>query len=428
MLCDASCCTACAACISACPKHCVRFAADPDAHTRPVVDESSCVHCGLCEKACPVLYPPQKRSVVYPEVFCAKSRDPELLRRSASGGVATELTGLFITEKKGYACGVTTGEDHIPYFVLLDGDADPGAVSGSRYVHSRADGIYPKVKACLEQRQEVFFCGLPCQVAALYAFLGKTYDTLYTADIVCHGCADEAAYQSYLAYLQKVKGEKIVRIEHTSKDRGWSVLIQKLLKIQFESGDVQYRWSQQDPYLSLFLDGSIYMPACYDCRFSRLPRVGDLTLGDFFGIGAVRRIRRPGTDGVSMVMVNTEQGRALWDTLSPRLWTEQRDLREVVYLNLNVWRPSAKSGMQPALEQAMRDPDWAQITSDFYDTRSAKRDRTLRRIIKAVFGDRNTARLMLAWYRLNGTTAKADEALRELRERIGNATSPDQSK
>ena len=413
MLCDSAGCTACASCVSACPKDCVRLAPDPLGHMQPAVDESECVHCGLCERACPVLRPPKKEAPVFPEVYCVKSRDDDVVRRSASGGVATEITKYFV-EKGGYACGVKNGADFVPRFVLLDEGSD-----------SRADGIYPKVKECLEKGRDVFFCGLPCQVAALYAFLGKAYDTLFTADIVCHGCSEEDVYRDYLEYVQKEHGDEIVRIEHTSKDRGWSVLIQKLLKIEFKSGKILYRWSQQDPYLSLFLDGSIFMPCCYDCRFARFPRTGDLTLGDFFGIGTMRRIKGLDRSGVSMVMVNTPKGYELFHALSPRLQAEKRDIREAVYFNHNLWKPSGKSAVREDLEQDLRRPDWARIARTYYDSASGKLQRKIRRIIKSTIGNRNTARLMLLTYKLNGTTAKADRVLEKLQNDVGRSAEPE---
>ena len=418
MLCDSGCCTACAACVSACPKNCIRLSPDPLGRTQPAVDETECVHCGRCESVCPVLCPPKQEAPVYPEVYCAKSKDDGVVRRSASGGVATEITKYFV-EKGGYACGVQNGADFVPRFILLDKRSDCGQISGSRYVHSRADGIYPKVKEVLEKGEDVFFCGLPCQVAALYAFLGKPYDTLFTADIVCHGCAEEDVYRDYLEYVQKERGDAIVRIEHTSKDRGWSVLIQKLMKIEFKSGEILYRWSQQDPYLSLFLDGSIFKPCCYDCRFSRFPRTGDLTLGDFFGIGTMRKIKGLDRGGVSMAMINTKKGHDLFHALSSRLQAEKRDIREAVYFNHNLWKPTGKSAIRKDLEQELCRPDWARIARTYYGCASGKMQRKIRKIIKSTIGDRNTARLMLMTYKMNGTTEKADRILEELRNEIG---------
>ena len=422
MLCDANKCTACEACITVCPNNCIKFEYSSDGYSQPVVDEARCTHCGLCEKACPVLNPFKKQSVIFPEVYCAKSKDSGLLNNSASGGLATEISRFFINERNGYACGVKNEGDHIPQFFLMDDNSDYRLISGSRYVHSRANGIYKKVKESLNSGKEVFFCGLPCQVAALYSFLKKDYEKLFTADIVCHGCSEEKVYKDYLDFIQDEKGEKIVKVSHTSKDNGWSILIQKLMKFEFESGDIIYRWSQQDPYLSLFLDCSIFRPACYSCNFARFPRTGDITLGDFFGIGTIKKAKNIDKNGVSMVMINTVKGKYLFNMMQPYLWAEKRDIKEAVYYNLNLWKPSNKSRIHNDLEKDIQVIGWDQISKKYYFSAANKAERILRKAIKTVIGDKNTARLMLCLYKANGITQKADKALNELQQYIADTT------
>ena len=420
MLCNSVSCTACGSCVTICPKNCIRFTTDDYGYTYPYIDTNNCINCGMCEKACPVLTPVKKDSYVYPTVYCASSKNTDTVLNSASGGIASEITRLFTKELNGFACGVKSEEDNLPGFVLLDSESDFRSVSGSKYVHSRDNGIYKKVKECLDFDKKVFFCGLPCQVAALYSYIGGDNENLFTADIVCHGCSEESVYKSYLEYLQDKKGERIVNTEHTSKDKGWSILIQRLFKIEFESGDIIYRWSQQDAYLSLFLDSSIFRPACYNCKFARFPRVGDITLGDFFGIGTINNIKSVNKNGVNMVMLNTEKGQDLYDMLLPYIDSEERDIKEAVYYNLNLWRPSSKSRIQSDLQKSISDINWDKISDTYYNNKTDKTKRLIRKTIKTVLGDKNTARLMLYTYNLNGITQKADEALDNLKKFIAN--------
>lgn len=44
----------------------------------------------------------------------------------------------------------------------------------------------------------MLFTGSPCQVAGLYSFLGKKYETLFTCDFVCHGVPSQKAFDKYL--------------------------------------------------------------------------------------------------------------------------------------------------------------------------------------------------------------------------------------
>jgi hypothetical protein len=40
----------------------------------------------------------------------------------------------------------------------------------------------------------------------------------------------------------------------------------------------------EDPYVLKFLTNELQSNACFECPFTNLDRVGDLTLGDFWGV------------------------------------------------------------------------------------------------------------------------------------------------
>lgn len=420
MLCDATNCTKCGACISKCPENCIQFIQNKDGFSYPVIREKDCVRCGLCEEACPVLYPYSREGFCFPEVYLAHSKDADVLQQSTSGGIASELNRFFTRDLDGFACGVQNGQDYIPHFVLLDRTSDVSAVSGSKYVHSMTDDIYTKVKKCLNEGRHVFFCGLPCQVAGLYSFLGKDNEHLITADIVCHGCTEEKFYKSYVDYLQKNHGNNIVSIEHTSKKRAWSILIQRLVRIQMKDGSEKLLWSQEDPYLDMFLNGFFFRPACYQCPFAHLPRVGDLTLGDFFGIGTICPANYLEKQGESMVMVNTEKGKQCYEKLSKYIISEKRELEEAVYYNHNLWTASKKNRLHDAFISDAAMMSWEQLITKYYDSKSAKRWRIIRKMTKTIIGKKKTAQLMLSTYRKQKTIEKADNMIADLKNQFRN--------
>lgn len=70
--------------------------------------------------------------------------------------------------------------------------------------------------------------------------------------------------------------------------------------------------------IPLYFFELVYRECCYDCKFANLDCQGDITLGDFWGFENVM----PSTvakwdikvqDGVSLVMVNYEKDRVLWE-------------------------------------------------------------------------------------------------------------------
>ena len=53
-----------------------------------------------------------------------------------------------------------------------------------------------------------------------------------------------------------------------------------------------------------------YRYSCYDCKFAQLPRQGDITLADYWGVDKFfPDLER--TKGVSLIIVNTQQGRVV---------------------------------------------------------------------------------------------------------------------
>ena len=63
---------------------------------------------------------------------------------------------------------------------------------GSKYVQSTVGNVYQKTQDALKAGRKVPFTGTPCQVAGLYGFLGRDYEGLYTADLICHGAPSGA--------------------------------------------------------------------------------------------------------------------------------------------------------------------------------------------------------------------------------------------
>ena len=65
-----------------------------------------------------------------------------------------------------------------------------------------------------------------------------------------------------------------------------------------------------------FLSGDIYRKSCYTCQYANTNRPGDFTLGDYWGVEALR-LPLDTADGCSLLMVNTKKAESL------RSWQEQ---------------------------------------------------------------------------------------------------------
>ena len=67
-------------------------------------------------------------------------------------------------------------------------------------------------------------------------------------------------------------------------------------------------------FMNLYYSSLITDKACFDCKFATEQRVGDITVSDFWGIENTAPAFEDSL-GVSMILVNTEKGKALFDKL-----------------------------------------------------------------------------------------------------------------
>ena len=92
--------------------------------------------------------------------------------------------------------------------------------------------------------------------------------------------------------------------------------------------------------MEAFNASAIFRKCCYQCPYSSIPRVGDCTLGDFWGIGRYGKPFKHDTmKGVSLVLANTKQGEVAIHQLTD-CYIERRTLDEALIENHNLKKAS----------------------------------------------------------------------------------------
>ena len=86
--------------------------------------------------------------------------------------------------------------------------------------------------------------------------------------------------------------------------------IDKKLKIKKEEPFYNY----DNFYYKYFLSGLTYRKACYSCQFARENRIGDISLGDYWGAEAIN-LQFEVDRGCSLLFINSEKGRELFSIL-----------------------------------------------------------------------------------------------------------------
>ncbi len=221
---DKSMCSGCTACVSTCPKNCIKMRPDAEGFLYPVVDVKTCINCGLCEKVCPFREKFQLRENK-PLAFAVKSKDENIRLKSSSGGVFSEFAN-YIISKKGSVYGASMNDkcdsaEHI----RVSNEEKLEKLMGSKYLQSDLKESFKLVKEDLIKGLDVLFTGTPCQVRGLINYLGRPYDNLYTVEVICHGVPSMLLWKKYKDYLENTFKSAIANVNFRERKTGGVFLV-----------------------------------------------------------------------------------------------------------------------------------------------------------------------------------------------------------
>lgn len=310
-------CCGCNACADVCPKNCITFKTDIEGFWYPEVDKETCIDCHLCEKTCPIISPADKiMRYEEPRVFAAYTKDEEIRTDSTSGGIHSMLA-LAMYAKNAYVGGAVYNEDHTVSQIIDDNPARLPEIRSSKYLQSDSTGVYKEIKKKLREGREVFFCGCPCQVQALYKSLGnKEYDNLTTCDFICRGVNSPKVFLKYMDMLERQYGAKATEIKFKNKKWGWHNFS---MRVNFVNGKEYCKDRYHDLFFIGYLQaGNFTRPSCYECHFKGFPQKADITLADFWGIENLDKTMDQDR-GTSLVMINSDKGMELFDSIKENI-------------------------------------------------------------------------------------------------------------
>ena len=133
-------------------------------------------------------------------------------------------------------------------------------------------------------------------------------------DLVCYGAPSPGIWSDYVKYLERKHHGTMTDFSFRDKrnrDNGHAR--------SYRIGDQEYAGSLYgDGYCQMYFTDFTVRPSCHQCEYCTTDRDSDFTIGDFWGIENVRPDLDDGM-GTSMVIVHTERGRRIWETVKEAL-------------------------------------------------------------------------------------------------------------
>lgn len=316
-------------------------------------------------------------------IVAMRDRDEASLIRSASGG-AFAVLARGVLRRGGVVFGACLrGDGRVRHIEIAD-ENELYLLQGSKYVRSDVARTFEACANHLREGREVLYSGTPCQIAALISRLDSlgllpcAMARLVTVDLICHGTPDGELFVAHQAWLAKKMGAdgNICGWEFRNKKFGWGLCYHYYY---YRNGVRCDKWglSGDDPYYHEFLKGTIYRKACYRCSFAQRERVGDFTIGDYWGVQNVLP-QFFDSRGVSALLMNTQKACDMFerDFANCCEW-EESALEDVVRYQHNLRAPTRRAKedehRMELVDEALKEGDYETVFEELLSIdRSAK--------------------------------------------------------
>ena len=328
-------CTGCCSCMNTCPKNCISIVTDDTGFLYPIIDFETCIHCGLCVKKCPIYTPLLSSNTSDPEIYAAWSLNPDTRYNSTSGGIFSEMAA-YVLSQDGFVVGARYTKKFLVEHYIISNAVDIQQLRQSKYVQSTIGMIFRQISEILSLNKLVLFCGTPCQIAGLKAYLGKEYTNLILIDFICRGVNSPKAYEKYLEMVETKYKSQIKKVWFKNKTYGWNRFS---TQIEFENGKIYRKDRYNDLFMRGYLEFNLYMrESCHSCQFKGLPRLSDISLADFWGVGSSDS-KLDENKGTSMVILHSEKGKGLFSEIKPHIFSQLSNMNTAVKGNMCLVTP-----------------------------------------------------------------------------------------
>lgn len=295
-------CTGCTTCSCVCPKQAIEMVYDKRGFLKPIIkSDAECIDCNLCLSKCPM---GKSNKLSIQRTFAVKNRRIAMRKKSQSGGYAYVLS-KHVIDKGGVVYGAALTKDFFVSHIRVENEGEIEKLCGSKYTQSDLRGIFASVKKDIKDNKEVSFIGLPCQVAGLKTYLGNS-GRLITVDLICSGAPSQKVWLSYVQWQKEKhwKADALRKVVFRDTEVAWGGKPREAFWFGEKKESFNY-------FLRIFASHNADREVCFKCPYATKERVGDMTIGDYWGI---ERVAPDFLDdyGVSLVLINSEKGMGMY--------------------------------------------------------------------------------------------------------------------
>lgn len=318
-------CTGCAGCYNACIHKAIEMRFNNYGFLRPNLIKSKCINCNICKEHCPIYNNANNLNNSNPKAYASWSNNKNTQINSSSGGIFFELAKKVVKDK-GIVFGAYMNVDYYVKHTYTTTIEEIKKMQGSKYLQSNIGDSYRKAIE-LSKTKKILFTGTPCQIAALNTYIYKyNIQNIITCEVLCHGIPSQLVFDKYINYLSEKYNSTIKNFEFRNKDNGWKHFN---IKANFEDKKVYKIVHKKDPFMIGFLKNIYLKPSCYNCKFNKLPRIADITLGDCWEVD--KNLYNP--YGTSFIFTNTQKGENLITEISTEITLKQVNINDVIKYN-----------------------------------------------------------------------------------------------
>lgn len=326
-------CTGCGLCENVCPHKAIEMAYDNEGFLVPQINRKSCTNCGACKLSCPI----SNKKIENSNNNTFGIINSENIEKSSSAGCFYFLAKEFIKNNY-YVCGCVLDKNLHAKHIITDNIKEVYEMQGSKYVQSDIFEIFPQIKSILKNNK-ILFSGTGCQIDALRRYLTKEeLNNVFFVEILCHGAPSPIFFKKYLMYLESKYNRHIINVKFRSKEKKYYPYC---MELTFDNNEIIKIKSNKDTYYSGFFKNLILRESCYKCKYSSNKRVGDITLGDFWGLKEINSGFKNETSN-SIVIVNNVRGKYLMQIMkkNPKFQIFEESYNNISMYNKNLIRPT----------------------------------------------------------------------------------------